>query len=265
MLFRSAERLNVYDAMKAVTGLGDPTQPKNVERNVRGYLSKIFGDSPKFGTMQRKLLSSTVDLVGRAVIAPNPDLDMDEVALPEDKAWDIYKPLVVRGLVRRGMPRMNALQAVEERNKSAFDELNTQMRAKPIIINRAPVLHRYGVMAFYPRLTKNKVMEVNPVITKGFGADFDGDAMQYHVPSTDSAAREAVEKMLPSKNLFSAANFKAHYVPNKDYQTGVYVASSRANKKSKPRVYRTKKDAVAAYRRGEIEVDTPVHIVEDNN
>jgi hypothetical protein len=259
------ERIAVYDAMKAVTGLGDPTHPKNVERNVRGYLSKIFGDSPKFGTMQRKLLSSTVDLVGRAVITPNPDLDMDEVALPEDKAWDIYKPLVVRGLVRRGMPRMNALQAVEEHNKAAFDELHTQMNSKPIIINRAPVLHRYGVMAFYPRLTKNKVMEVNPVITKGFGADFDGDAMQYHVPSTESAAKEAVEKMLPSKNLFSAANFKAHYVPNKDYQTGVYVASSRTNKKSKPRVYRTKKDAMSAYRRGEIDVDTPVHIVEANS
>jgi DNA-directed RNA polymerase beta subunit len=259
------ERLGVYDAMKAVTGLGDPTQPKNVERNVRGYLSKIFGDSPKFGTMQRKLLSNTVDLVGRAVITPNPDLDMDEVALPEEKAWDIYKPLVVRGLVRRGLARMQALEAVENRNKAAFDELHTQMNSKPIVINRAPVLHRYGMMAFYPRLTKNKVMEVNPVITKGFGADFDGDAMQYHVPSTDGAAKEAVEKMLPSKNLFSAANFKAHYVPNKDYQTGVYVASSRVNKKSKPHVYRSKKDAIAAYRRGEIDVDTSVHIVEDSN
>ncbi|NDE17753.1 hypothetical protein EBZ80_22775, partial [bacterium] len=148
------ERLSLYDSMKGVTGLGDPQHPKNVERNVRGFLSKIFGDSPKFGTMQRKLLSSTVDLVGRAVITPNPDLDMDEVALPEDKAWEIYKPFVVRGLVRRGMPRMNALRAVDERNKEAFAELNAQMNAKPIVINRAPVLHRYGVMAFYPRLTK---------------------------------------------------------------------------------------------------------------
>jgi DNA-directed RNA polymerase subunit beta len=257
------ERLSLYDSMKAVTGLGDPQHPKNVERNVRGFLSKIFGDSPKFGTMQRKLLSSTVDLVGRAVITPNPDLDMDEVALPEEKAWEIYKPFVVRGLVRRGMPRMNALQAVDDKNKAAFDELNKQMNAKPIVINRAPVLHRYGVMAFYPRLTKNKVMEVNPVITKGFGADFDGDAMQYHVPSTEEAAKEAVEKMLPSKNLFATANFKAHYVPNKDYQTGVYLASSKMNNRSKPRVYRNKKDALAAYRRGEIDVDTPVHIVED--
>jgi DNA-directed RNA polymerase beta subunit len=259
------ERLNVYDSLKAVTGLGEPQHPKNVERNVKGFLKYVFGHSPKYGTMQRKLLSSTVDLVGRAVITPNPDLDMDEVALPEEKAWEIYKPFIVRGLVRRGLPRMQALQAVEEKNKSAFEELNTQMNKRPIVINRAPVLHRYGTMAFHPRLTKNKVMEVNPVITKGFGADFDGDAMQYHVPSTDEAAEEAVAKMLPSKNLFSVSGFKAHYLPNKDYQTGLYVASSRINKKAKPRVYRNKKDAIAAYRRGEIDVDTQVHIVEDDN
>lgn len=257
------ERLNVYNSMKAVTGLGAPQHPKNVERNVKGFLTKIFGESPKFGTMQRKLLSSTVDLVGRAVITPNPDLDMDEVALPEDKAWEIYKPFVVRGLVRRGMPRMQALQAVDERNKAAFAEMNTQMNSRPIVINRAPVLHRYGVMAFHPRLTKNKVMEVNPVITKGFGADFDGDAMQYHVPSTEAAAQEAIAKMLPSKNLFSVSGFKAQYVPNKDYQTGLYLASSRTNKNSKPRVFRNQQDALAAYRRGEISVDTQVHIVED--
>jgi len=257
------ERLGVYNSLKGVVGLGAPQQPKNVERRVKGFLEKIFGASPKFGTVQRKLLSSTVDLVGRAVITPNSDLNMDEVALPEEKAWEVYKPFVVRGLVRRGMPRMQALNAVEEKNKAAFDELNTQMNKRPIIINRAPVLHRYGVMAFYPRLTKNKVMEVNPVITKGFNADFDGDAMQYHVPSTDEAAQEALEKMLPSKNLFSAANFKAQYVPNKEYQTGLYVASSRIDKKAKPRVFRNKRDAIAAYRRGEISVDTPVHIVED--
>jgi len=259
------ERAGLYQSLKGVVGLGAPQHPKNVERNVKGFLTKIFGSSPKFGTVQRKLLSSTVDLVGRAVITPNPDLDMDEVAIPEEKAWEVYKPFVVRGLVRRGLGRMQALQAVEEKNKTAFAELNTQMGARPIVINRAPVLHRYGVMAFYPKLTKNKVLEVNPVITKGFGADFDGDAMQYHVPSTNEAAREAIDKMLPSKNLFSVGSFKAHYVPNKDYQTGLYLASSRINKKAKPRVFRNKADAVAAYRRGEISVDTPVHIVEDKS
>jgi DNA-directed RNA polymerase subunit beta len=256
------ERLNLYDAMKGVTGLGDPTQPKNQERRVQGFLSHIFGSSPKYGTVQRKLLSTTVDLVGRAVITPNPDLHMDEVALPEEKAWEVYKPFVVRGLVRRGLPRMQALQAVEDRDTQAAAELETQMGSRPIVINRAPVLHRYGMMAFYPKLTKNKVMEVNPVITKGFNADFDGDAMQYHVPSTDDAAKEAVEKMLPSKNLFAAASFKAHYVPQADFQTGVYLASSRVDKKAKPRVYKSRQDAINAYRRGEIDVDSPVHIVE---
>ena len=257
------ERLGLYDSMKAVTGLGDPQHPKNVERKVKGFLSHIFGSSPKFGTVQRKLLSTTVDLVGRGVITPNSDLDMDEVALPEEKAWDIYKPFVVRGLVRRGLPRMQAMQAVDEKNKAAMAELQTQMGKRPIVINRAPVLHRYGTMAFFPRLTKNKVMEVNPVITKGFGADFDGDAMQYHVPSTDEAAAEAVAKMLPSKNLFATSNFKAHYVPNADYQTGIYLASSRINKKAKPHVFRNKQDAILAYKRGDIEVDTPVQIIED--
>ena len=256
-------RLGVYDAMKGVTGLGDPQQSKNVERRVRGFLSQIFGNSPKYGTVQRKLLSSTVDLVGRAVITPNPDLDMDQVALPEEKAWEIYKPFIVRGLVRRGLPRMEAVKAFDNKEKVAHAELQTQMNSRPIVINRAPVLHRYGMMAFYPRLTKNKVMEVSPLVTKGFGADFDGDAMQYHVPSTEEAAKEAIAKMLPSRNLFAASTFKAHYTPVAEYQSGLYVASNRVDKKAPPKVFRSKKDAIAAYRRGDIEVDTPVHIVED--
>ena len=259
------ERLGLYDAMKGVTGLGDPTQAKNVERRVRGFLSQIFGNSPKYGTVQRKLISSTVDLVGRAVITPNPDLDMDQVALPEEKAWEIYKPFIVRGLVRRGLPRMEAVKAFDGKNNEARQELVSQMNSRPIIINRAPVLHRYGMMAFYPRLTKNKVMEVSPLVTKGFGADFDGDAMQYHVPSTDDAAKEAVEKMLPSRNLFAASTFKAHYVPVAEYQSGLYVASNRINKKAPPKVFRNKRDAIAAYRRGEIEVDAPVHIIENED
>jgi DNA-directed RNA polymerase subunit beta len=258
------ERLGLYDAMKGVTGLGDPVQSKNVERRVRGFLSQVFGSSPKYGTVQRKLLSSTVDLVGRAVITPNADLDMDHVALPEEKAWEIYKPFIVRGLVRRGLPRMEAIKAFDGKNNSARSELMTQMNSRPIIINRAPVLHRYGMMAFYPRLTKNKTMEVSPLVTKGFNADFDGDAMQFHVPSTDSAAKEAVEKMLPSRNLFAAASFKAHFTPVAELHSGLYTASNRINKKTPTRVYKTTQDAISAYRRGEIEVDTPVHIMEND-
>jgi DNA-directed RNA polymerase subunit beta' len=160
---------------------------------------------------------------------------------------------------------MEAIKAFDGKSNEARQEMQSQMSSRPIVINRAPVLHRYGMMAFYPRLTKNKVMEVSPLVTKGFGADFDGDAMQYHVPSTDEAAKEATEKMLPSKNLFAASSFKAHYVPVAEYQSGLYVASNRINKQSPAKVFKTKKDAIAAYRRGEIEADTPVHIVESDN
>jgi DNA-directed RNA polymerase subunit beta' len=159
---------------------------------------------------------------------------------------------------------MEAVNAFDSKNKEAHAELQTQMNSRPIVINRAPVLHRYGMMAFYPRLTKNKVMEVSPLVTKGFGADFDGDAMQYHVPSTDEAAKEAIAKMLPSRNLFAASTFKAHYTPVAEFQSGLYVASNRVDKKAPPKVFRNKKDAIAAYRRGDIEVDTPVHIVEND-
>ncbi len=257
------ERLAVYDAFKAVTGLGDPIHPKNVERNVKGVLRQVFGSSPKFGSVQRKLLSATTDLVGRAVITPNPDLDMDQVGLPEDKAWEIYKPLVVRNLVRRGLPRLQAAQQVRQQAPAARQALLDEMGRRPVIINRAPVLHRYGMMAAWPRLTKGHTLQISPLVVGGFGADFDGDAMQYHVPTTDEAANEAAEKMLPSKNLFSVSRFRAHFLPTQEYVGGLYAASAMINNKNKPRTFRSKQDAMRAYYRGEIGVDQQVEILGD--
>lgn len=257
------ERLATYQALKGVTGLGDPIHPKNKERQVKGILKHVFGSSPKVGMVQRQLLGTAVDLVGRSVITPNPDLDMDQVSVPEDKAWDIYRPFVVRSLVRRGMPRLQAARAAEERSPTAREALVQEMGSRPVIINRAPTLHRYGVMAAWPRLTKNDTLEVSPLVVKGFNADFDGDAMNYHVPATDEAAREAAEKMLPSNNLFSAANFKAHYGPSQEYVGGLYEASSRVDTKNRPRVFATTHDALRAYRRGEISVDRPIEIIND--
>ncbi len=256
------EHLTAYDALKAVTGLGAPSHPKNVERGVTGILKKIFGSSPKFGMVQRQLLGTTTDLVGRAVITPNPNFDMDTVGIPEAKAWDVYRPFVVRNLVRRGMGRLEAADIVEKQTPIAREALLTEMKARPVIIDRAPVLHRYGVMAFYPQLVKGNTMQLSPLVVGGFGADFDGDAMQYHVPTTDEAAQEAAEKMLPSKNLFSAATFKVHYVPTQDYTSGLYEASARMNKGVKPAVFARVADAIRAYAAGELKVDHPVRILE---
>lgn len=255
------ERLALYDAFKGVTGLGDPIHPKNVERNVKGVLQQIFSSSPKMGTMQRRLLGVPTDLVGRSVITPNPDLDMDQVGLPEGKAWEVYKPFVVRDLVRRGMPRLRAAQVVKDRKPEAREALLREMDRRPVLVNRAPVLHRYGMMAAYPRLTQGHTLQISPIVVGGFGADFDGDAEQYHVPSTDEAAQEAVEKMLPSRNLLSAATFRSHYLPTHEYLGGLHTASARINLQNRPRVYPTTADAIRAYRRGDISVDQQVEIL----
>lgn len=256
------ERLTAYRAFKGITGLGDPTNPKNVERKVKGVLKYVFGDNPKYGVVQRKLLGSTVDTVGRAVITPDPDLDMDTVGLPESKAWEIYKPFIVRRLARRGVPPLRAAEMVKGRDKIALAALQDEMEARPVIVTRAPVLHRYGTMAFRPRMVKGETLRVPPLIVKGFAADFDGDAMNYHVPVSDGAVKDALEKMLPSKNLLAAKNFRVHQLPQNEYQGGLYQASADKGEKAE-RYFDTKADMLRAVRRGEISHDQPVVILND--
>jgi len=256
------ERLAVYKAFKGVTGLGDPIRPENREQSVKGILKHVFGTSPKFGTVQRKILGSTVDLVGRATITPNPNLDMDQVGLPEEKAWTLYQPFVVRRLVRRGMGKIKAMEAVKEQTPQAKKELLEEMKDRPIVINRAPVLHRYGVMAFWPQITKSSTLEIPPLIVGGFNADFDGDAMQFHLPSTDDAVDEAKEKLLPSRNLFAAGDFGVHYLPSMEYVGGLWEATAKHDKKTAAKVYRSKEDAIKAYKRGEINAGQRIEIME---
>jgi DNA-directed RNA polymerase subunit beta' len=256
------ERLALYHSFRAVTGLGDPLHPKLQEKRVKGVLSHIFGGSPKTGAVQRKLISSTVDLVGRAVITPNPDYDMDTVGIPEDKAWEVYKPFLVRRLVRRGMKMVQAMQAVPTGPPMAKNELLGEMDNRPVIINRAPVLHRFGIMAFRPKLVPGAAMQISPLIVKGFNADFDGDAMQFHVPADDEAVKDAYEKMLPSVNLISPADFKSPvHAPSNEYTGGLYVASTRKSKRS-TRTFRNWTDALAAFRRGDINIDDEIEVLQ---
>jgi DNA-directed RNA polymerase beta subunit len=255
------ERLATYRALKAVAGLGDPIHPRNRERKIRGILSHVFGSSPKTGVLQQRLLGSAVDLTGRSVITPNPELDMDHVAIPEDQAWEIYRPFIVRELVRQGMSRLSAARAAKERSADARKALVAEMDRRPVIINRAPTLHRYGMMAAWPRLTKENTLQISPLVVKGFNADFDGDAMSFHVPSTDEAVHEAIEKMLPSRNLLSATDFGATYAPSQEYLGGLYTASARIDTKNHPRVFATTADAIRAYQRGEIGIDRQIEIM----
>jgi DNA-directed RNA polymerase subunit beta len=252
------ERLNTYRALKAVVGLGDPVHPKLQEQGVTGLLGHVFGKhSPKMGMFQRRVIGTRLDMAGRGVIVPNPDLDMDQVGMPEDQAWVSYRPFVVRDLVRRGMPAVEAAKAVEERTELAEDTLRREMGKRPVLITRAPALHRYNVMAAYPVLTKNKTLEVNPTIVTGFTADFDGDVMSYHVPVSDKAVEEAKEKLMPSRNLRAVRDFGIHYYPRIEYLLGLYQASTK-RKAGEAKRFRSQADVLAAYRRGELDLGDEV-------
>jgi len=255
------ERLKVYNAFKAISGLGDPVQAKTQEKGVRGLLKHIFGSSPKVGMFQRRVLGSPVDVVGRASITPNPDLNMDQVGIPEAKAWTIYRPFIMRRLVRSGMPAVEAAKAVANQTDVAKKSMLEEIEARPVIINRAPTLHRYGFMAAWPVLTKGQTLQIPPVLTPGFNADFDGDAMNYHVPVTDAAVKDAIERMMPSRNLKAVRDFRVHYLPKNEFLLGLYLASTAKAKKEK-RVFRSRGDVIAAYQRGELSVGDPVVVKE---
>jgi DNA-directed RNA polymerase subunit beta' len=203
--------------------------------------------------------------VGRSVITPNPDYDMDTIGVPENQAYDVYGKFVARRLRRRGMPVSEALRHVRDRTGLARTALQDEMSERPVYVNRAPVLHKFGIMAFRPRLVAGDVLQVSPLIVKGFNADFDGDAAQFHVPTTDEAVKEAYERMLPSRSLLSPADFKSPvHAPGQEYLGGLYhtTAHKPHTKKQRPRVFRSTEDAMQAYGRGEITADTPVEIME---
>ena len=256
------ERLAVYNAFKAVTGLGDPISQKSRDKQVRGILKEVFGSSPKFGTVQRKLIGSTVDNVGRAVISPNPNLDMDSVGLPEDKAFDVYQKFVVRRLRRKGMPITQAMQNIKDRSELARNALVEEMEHRPVIINRAPVLHKFGIMAFKPQLTKGNTLQVSPLIVGGFNADFDGDAMNYHVPTTEEARKDSFERLLPSRNLLSPSDFKSVvHAPSNEYVGGLWHATKRKSEKSR-KIFRSMSDVRTAYDRGDLSLTDRVQVLE---
>jgi DNA-directed RNA polymerase subunit beta len=243
------ERAAVYQSMKAVAGLGDPAPVALQDQQVKGILKHVLGASPKWSVVQRRLLGSTTDLVGRSTIIPNPDLDMDEVGIPEDSAWKVYQPFIVRHLVKRGMSPMRAVALVHGKHDTARQAMLSVMEDRPLIIDRAPVLHRYGVMAFRPRLTKGHNLETSPIVIKGFGGDYDGDAMQFHVPASPQAVTDAYAKMLPSRNLLSVSEFRPMYQPSQEYLGGLHAATS-ATDTAAPVRFKSKADAINAFKRG---------------
>jgi DNA-directed RNA polymerase subunit beta' len=256
------ERLALYKMVKATVGLADPASAKLKQKNVNGLIRHILGSNPKFSMFQRKVLSSTVEGVGNAVITPDPSLDMDHVGVPENMAFSVFRPYVVRSLVASGATPLEAMKQVEARTPTAKRALLAEMEKRPVMITRAPVLHKYNFMAAKPVLTAGSTLRISPSVVVGFNADFDGDQMRLHVPSSQKAVQEAYERMLPSRNLLSAATFQASPFIKNEFLYGLYLASKQKPNKDNIKVFRTKEDVIKAFNRGELSPTDTVKIVE---
>lgn len=171
-------------------------------RGVKGALEFIAGDTPKEGYFQRKVIYGKMNLSGRATISPDTSLGLDEVGLPEKAAWEMYKPFVARRLAQMGYSPLRAQEAIEEHSPIAAKALAEEMEKRPVIVNRAPTLWRHGILAARPVLRDGKNLRINSLWEKGLNADYDGDAMQIHLPVSDEAIEEA-KTFLPSKQLYS--------------------------------------------------------------
>lgn len=172
-------RLNLYNAVKACYGYGEPVNAKTKMRGVSGFLAKIVGSSPKHSWMLSKMISKPMDSVSRGVVAPNPNLGVDEIGIPEDHAWSAYAPHIQRKLVLSGQSPLDAIKSIKERDgqaRRALELITTPgPHGRPVIYSRAPAWHKFSVISAWPKIIPGHIIQVNPYVTTGANMDFDGD------------------------------------------------------------------------------------------
>jgi len=252
-------RLHLYDATKAVFGLGDAVSPQLKGRGAKGFITTIAGQgSPKRGFFHGKVLKRPQDLTGRGTVAPDLNLNMDEVGLPEDMMWKTYEPHLMRRLVQGGYRALDAKDMIANKHPQAREALLTESRNRPVVINRAPTLHRFSMVGAYPVPVPGKTIRVNPFMEEGMGMDYDGDTVQVHVPVSDGAVQD-VKSMTLSNQLFGDKTKSDLMVfPQHEAVLGVYTASAASG--GKTRSFKSKNEALQAYRRGEVDLNDTIRI-----
>lgn len=163
-------------SVRAVYGYEDSPNPKIRGRGVSGFFKKVVGGNPKTSFVQNKLISKPQDHVGRGVISPDPSLGMDELAIPADMAWDIFRDPLERRLASQGIPRLRRLQLIKDRHPIADQNLREEMRTRPVVYSRAPAWHKQNVISGYAKMSEGDNIMISPLVTAGLAGDFDGDA-----------------------------------------------------------------------------------------
>lgn len=211
---------------EAVDSLFDNSRKANAVRSDNNRALKSLSDmlKGKQGRFRQNLLGKRVDYSGRSVIVVGPELDLHQCGLPKEMAAELFKPFVIRKLIERGIVKTvkSAKKVVDKRTAEVWDILEKVIQGRPVMLNRAPTLHRLGFQAFQPILTEGKAIQLHPLVCTAFNADFDGDQMAVHVPLGHAACMEAMILMLSSHNILSPAHGGPVTVPTQDMVLGLY-------------------------------------------
>ena len=214
---------------EAVDSLFDNSRKASSVRSDSNRSLKSLSDSlkGKQGRFRQNLLGKRVDYSGRSVIVVGPELKMHECGLPKDMASELFKPFIIRKMLERGLVKTvkSAKRIVDRKEPVVWEILENILKGHPILLNRAPTLHRLGIQAFQPKLVEGKAIRLHPLVCTGFNADFDGDQMAVHVPLGNAAILEAQLLMLSSHNILNPANGAPITVPSQDMVLGLYYTT----------------------------------------
>jgi DNA-directed RNA polymerase subunit beta' len=219
----------------------------------------------KKGIFRKNLLGKRVDYSGRAVIDVDPNLTIDQCGLPKAVALEMFKPFVIHELLEaeEAANIRIAKEMIDNEEDIVWDMLEKVIEGKPVLLNRAPTLHKYSIQAFYPRLVEGDAIRIHPLVCKAFNADFDGDQMAVHVLLTDEAVEEAKKAMMASSNIVNISNSQVLATPSKDMLLGFFLMTE-LKEIEKPRMFASKDLAIKAYERDVIGINEEILVKIDN-
>jgi len=255
---------------EAVDSLFDNSRKSNAVKTDANRPLKSLSDSlkGKQGRFRQNLLGKRVDYSARSVIVVGPELQLHECGLPKEMAAELYKPFIIRKLIERGIVKTvkSAKKIVDRKDPVVWDILENILKGHPVMLNRAPTLHRLGIQAFQPKLIEGRAIQLHPLVCTAFNADFDGDQMAVHLPLGNGAILEAQLLMLASHNILNPANGAPITVPSQDMVLGLYyMTKERSSTTSEPvqgeglRFY-SPEEAIIAYNEARVDLHAKVQV-----
>ena len=251
---------------EAVDSLFDNSRKASAVKSEANRPLKSLSDSlkGKQGRFRQNLLGKRVDYSARSVIVVGPELKMGECGLPKLMAAELYKPFIIRKLIERGVVKTvkSAKKIVDRKEPIIWDILEYVMKGHPVLLNRAPTLHRLGIQAFQPKMIEGKAIQLHPLACTAFNADFDGDQMAVHLPLSNEAILEAQMLMLQSHNILNPANGAPITVPAQDMVLGLYyITKLREGAKGQGLTFYGPEEALIAYNEGKVDIHAPVKVL----